>query len=223
MVRLASLLAKALFVAGCAAIPPSPSPAASTAAVVATPTANPTATPPPTSPPTAIPTTEPTTEQDPTREPIPTSGSCPGDSNLTIALYLDSDLSCFGSTDVEFRGWLDYPSAIGFSPPGVKPKWLYFPSSNLSALWQVPPVGPENQCAEGFVCAYMFLHVDPASDVTLTGPPRWLIVNGHRDDPNAARCHYVYPEDWTEPHLDDAVAVATCRQSFVLTAVHDAP
>lgn len=216
MRRFGRLLGSALLVAGCFGGPPSPAPSATAAAE--TPAPSPTAT----AMPAARPTLTPTAVPEPTPEPTVTTDGCPTGPDLTIALYVDSDLGCLGSTDVELRGWLD-EVGIGFLPPGIKPSWLWVPgSSDVPALWQTRWAASDGGC-EGSDCGVMLLHVDPSSDVVLDGAPRWVIVTGHRDDPKATRCHYVYPEDWPGEPLDDATAVATCRQSFVLTSIRDAP
>jgi hypothetical protein len=46
-------------------------------------------------------------------------------------------------------------------------------------------------------------------------------VTGHLDDPAAATCRYVYPDDWAAERADDAEAIATCRASFVLVSLRD--
>lgn len=214
MTRFALLSVCALVLAACNAGNPQPSGTAFAPTLAPSPTS--------TTTPTALPTLTPTAAPEPTAEPTVATDGCPTGPDLTIALYVDSDIACFGSTDVELRGWLDAPPAIGFLPPGIKPSWLWFPGSGVPALWQAQQGGSDEDC-EGADCAWMFLHVDPASNVVLEGESRWVIVTGHRDDPKSTRCHYVYPPDWTEPHLDDADAVAICRQSFVLTSVRDAP
>jgi hypothetical protein len=213
MHRLAGLVISALLVAACAASPGySPTP---TTVLSAKPTTSPTATP------TTLPTTEPTTEPERTVEPIPSSAACPSDAGLTLAAFVDSDIACFGNADVELRGWLDDPLAIGVLPPAIKPAWLWFWGTN-PALWQSGAAATGGDCS-GETCAWMFLSSDPTTNVVFGDRGRWVIVTGHRDDPKAIRCHYVYPPEWTALHLNDADAVAACRQTFIVTAVRDAP
>jgi hypothetical protein len=73
-------------------------------------------------------------------------------------------------------------------------------------------------------CVWFFVHINPASGLTLDGPPRWVIVTGHREDPASAQCRWVYPDNWPlETDLDDASAVDLCLQQFILVSVRDAP
>ena len=143
---------------------------------------------------------------------------------MTVRQFVEADPSCAIGTDVEIRGWLDAPAGFGLGPPGIQPSWLNW-LGGLSVIYENGPVGPDGDCrmAGGRVCAQFFWSIDPASGLELTGPPRWLIVRGHLDDPAAQTCRYVYPEDWTEVRADDAEAVATCRQRFVIVDFRDAP
>lgn len=159
----------------------------------------------------------------PTPTPVPV-GTCPTDSPMTVAQFIEADPSCSSGTDVEIRGWLGAGTPIGFEW-GIAPGWLYFPRAELSTIWEAGPVGPDGDCLMpgGRVCESFIWHIDPASGLELTGPPRWLIVKGHLDDPVAQTCRYVYPEDWTDVRADDAQAVTFCRGQFVIVAFRDAP
>jgi hypothetical protein len=137
---------------------------------------------------------------------------------------MDADPACFAGVDIEIRAWLDGPPDTGFEAPFVEPGWLDLPAPNLPALWTSPPVEPDHLCApDALPCNWFFLHIDPASGVTLDFPPRWLLVTGHIDDPAAATCHFVYPADWADERLGDEIAVAGCRERFVLDSYRDAP
>ncbi len=185
MLRFGIMLACLLLVAGCAVETPS-SPGAS---------------------PSAGPTPSPV----PTPTPVPV-GTCPTDSPMTVRQFVDADPSCASGKDVEIRGWLDAPPAIGFGPPGIEPAWLNW-FGGLSFIYET---GPDGICGTGDGCAGFVWSINPASGLELTGPPRWVIVKGHLDDPAAATCRYVYPEDWVGERADDAGAVATCRERFVI-------
>jgi hypothetical protein len=164
----------------------------------------------------------------PTPTPVPIA-SCPKDSPLTVAQFADADPACFAEADVTVRGWLDQPLAIGFSPPGIEPSWLFYPRAALSMLWQAPPNmqggSPDGTCAAtgGAPCAWLIWHRDPAATPTLQGPPRWLLATGHTFDALAETCHYDFPADWVGDRPDDAEAVQSCREGFVIVSFRDAP
>ena len=209
MTRLALVIMSAIVAAGCSSPTPSPEPSAVTTLASATPGA-----------PTA-----PASTPRPTPTPVPPgAGLCPTNTPLTPLEFVESDTACFVGREIEIRGWLDEPPAIGFEPPGVAPGWLYYTNEPLTTLYEGRPIGEFQECQmDGRACASFFLHVDPASGVALKTLPRWVIVTGHVDDPAAATCHYTYPEGWTEPHLDDQLAIALCRAQFVVVSVRDAP
>jgi hypothetical protein len=168
--------------------------------------------------PGASPSAGPTPSIVPTPTPVPV-GTCPTDSPMTVRQFVDADPSCAIGTDVEIRGWLDAPPAIGFEPPGIEPSWLNW-FGGLSFIYET---GPDGICGTGGGCAGFAWSINPASGLELTGPPRWLIVRGHLDDPVAQTCRFVYPEDWTDERRDDAEAVETCRYQFVIVEFRDAP
>jgi hypothetical protein len=173
--------------------------------------------------PTVAPTEAPATTAVPSPTPVTGAGICPDDSTLTIAMFVEAEPECFGSSTIELRGWLDRPPDTGFLPPFVEPGWLDVPA-HLATLWAERPVEPAHLCAPtAEVCAWFWLHVDPASGVSLESQRRWVQVTGHLDDPAAATCRYVYPDDWTEPRLDDAWAVEACRTKFVVDSFANAP
>jgi hypothetical protein len=213
MNRLALLLGSALLIAGCSGGPPAPS--ATTSAASASPM---------TAAPSAAPTPAPTLALRPTPTPVQAGhGLCPTASPLTPWDFTGSDAACFGGDDVEIRGWIDRPPPIGYGPPGIAPLWLFGPNDGLSTIWGAPPTGPDMQCADDRGCALFFVQFNPASGLSIEGPRRWLILTGHRQDPAAETCHYVYPEGWTGERYDDAEAVAKCREGFVLVSFRDAP
>ena len=197
MLGLRLLVATLILVAGCAAETPPPS--------------------------SASPTAGPTTSTAPTPTAVPV-GTCPTNSPMTVRQFVEADPNCAIGRDVEIRGWLDAPPAIGFEPPGIEPSWLNW-FGGLSFIYETGPVGPDGICETdgGRGCADFVWSIDPASGLELTGPPRWVIVRGHLDDPAAQTCRYVYPEDWTAERAADAQAVETCRQRFVIVAFRDAP
>ena len=215
MTRLALVIAIILAGAACSggALGPTATPTPETTAQVASATA------------TALPTAAATSTPGPTPTAV-SSGfeSCPTESPVSPRQLVESDPTCFGSDDVVVRGWLDVPTVVGFEPPDVKPRWLYYPAGNLSAIWSDRPVGPDQVCVvDGETCRWFFAHVNPRSGVVLEGPPRWLLLTGHFQDPAAERCHYVFPEGYDEGRPDDGLAVEACRANFVLVDVQNAP
>jgi hypothetical protein len=211
MHRLVSMIGSAFILAGCAVASSSLSPSAgSTAPTIAAPSAASSA--------------GPTSTSRPTPTPVSGAGKCPTDSPLSVAQFTDADPRCFGGADVEIRGWLDSPPDTGVEPPFVDPAWLAYSTPMMTSLWEIPPVGPNHFCPnQNGACPWFFLHIDPASGLTLDFPPRWLIVTGHTQDPAAETCHFVYGEEWTEPRLDDALAVESCRTKLVIVSFRDAP
>jgi hypothetical protein len=123
---------------------------------------------------------------------------------------------------VEIRGWLDFIPDMGFEAPLVEPTWIYYPTANR-AIWSEER-GPDQTClGAAAACTWFFAHADPAAGLDLDRKPGWVLLTGHLDDPAARTCHFVYTEDWTEPPLDNADAVATCRSRFVIVSFSDAP
>jgi hypothetical protein len=206
MHRSAAIAASVFLVVGCSAVAPSSTVPPATTVASSTPPASP-----------ARATVRPT----PT--PVPVAG-CPTDATLSVRQYVDADPACFEDNDVTIRGWLDFPSPMGFEGPGIEPTWLAYPADGFSALWQAPPTGPDNVCDEGLEpdCAWFFPHINPRSSLSLD-ERRWVIVTGHVQDPLAETCRYVAPEDSTEELPPDAQAVSHCRAQFVVTSMRDAP
>jgi hypothetical protein len=214
MRRLLVLLGSVSLIAGCIGTPP-PAPTATPIAVA------PTATPAPATV-TPRPTTGATSTLRPTPTPVSGQGICPDGSPLTVVEFSNSDPACFGSADVEIRGWLDFIPDMGFEAPLVEPTWIYYPTANR-AIWSEER-GPDQTClGAAAACTWFFAHADPAAGLDLDRKPGWVILTGHLDDPAARTCHFVYTEDWTEPPLDNADAVATCRSRFVIVSFSDAP
>jgi hypothetical protein len=219
MTRFALVLGCALLLAACFAgnpqasgTPGAPSPAVLTAAPT-------TAAATPSVAPTAAPTVQPTPTD------VPGSGLCPTDSPLTPLQLVETASACFGRAQIQVRGWLDGPPSIGFEPPTIKPTWLYYPVPQAWTIWEQQPAGQDDCSVGDRQCAWFFPHINPTSGLTLDGPPRWLILTGHFDDPAAVRCHWVYPDD-TPPQdrtADDADAVALCRGGFIVDSFVDAP
>jgi hypothetical protein len=217
MHRLATLLGSTLVIAAVAACAASPSsPAPTLAAVVATPTAVPTA--------TLSPTVAPTATAEPTSEPSQ-ADECPTGSPLTPLQLVETAGSCFGRSAIQVRGWLDGPPSIGFEPPTIKPGWMYYPAPGAPTIWEQQPAGPDDCFVGEQQCAWFFAHIKPTSGLTLDGPPRWLLLTGHVNDPAAVRCHWVYPDDvpLKDRVADDADAVAICRGGFIVDSFVDAP
>jgi len=188
-------------------------------------TSSPTSTPaPPTAPASPIPTAGPTSTPRPTPTPVVGEGICPTNSPLTVIQFTESNAACFGGADIVIQGWLDEPPGVGFEGPPIEPSWVAYPAPGLPSLWTTKPVGPDHLCPpDAGPCGWFFLHLDPASGLNLDIAPKEIIVTGHLDDPAAATCHYVFPDDWTDERPDDAQAVEGCRGHFVVVSFRDAP
>jgi hypothetical protein len=63
------------------------------------------------------------------------------------------------------------------------------------------------------------MHIAPESDLTFAKNGRWVVVTGHRSDPLAETCHWVYPPGWAASPYPDDHARQLCRESFVLVSV----
>ena len=156
---------------------------------------------------------------------VPGSGLCPTDSPLTPLQLVETASSCFGRSAIQVRGWLDGPPSIGFEPPTIKPGWMYYPAPEAPTIWEQQPAGQDDCFVGDRQCAWFFPHIKPTSVLTIDGPPRWLVLTGHFDDPAAVRCHWVYPDDTPlkDRVADDADAVALCRGGFIVDSFVDAP
>lgn len=209
MRRAASAIAVLFLVAGCAATSgPTPSTATPSSTASASETAVATASAPTR---TSVPATT---------TPSPTLAACPSlDEPMSVATYfaaleakpLDGSSPCFDGEDVTLLGWADAMPGVGFMPPGIAPGWLWIPTG---ALW-------EFDCDED--CGSLWVHIDPASEIEWHDDGRWVLVTGHTGDPLAETCHWVYPEGWTEGENPVSEAQDHCRESFVVTAVEQAP
>jgi len=153
-----------------------------------------------------------------TASPAPTIAACPSpDEAMSVATYLDATdpesraSPCFGDQDVTLLGWADAMPGIGFMPPGIAPGWLWIPTG---ALW-------DRNCDED--CAFLWIHVDPASGPEWHADGRWVLVTGHVGDPLAETCRWVYPDDWTESPQPVSEARDQCRGSFVVSSVERTP
>ena len=213
------LISAALLVAACASTPGSGS-----TPLLVTPAASPQPTAGPTPTPGAVPTATLAATPAPTPTVVPGVGLCPTEMPLTVGQFMETDPACFGSATIEIRGWLDGPPDTGFEPPLVEPTWLFLPAADMASLWEIRPVEPNHFCPQTAAsCPWFFLHIDPASNLKLEVRPRWVTVTGHVNDPAAQTCHFVYPEGWTEPPLDDAIAVDGCATKLVVDSYEDSP
>jgi hypothetical protein len=111
------------------------------------------------------------------------------------------------------------PPIVGILPPGIQPQWLWYGVRSV-VIWDRPRGGLSDlACNQGQCPPYLFLFLTPGSSVSVDRVTGWVGVTGHRDDPAAATCHYVYPPGWTEPPLPDQDARDLCRSAFVLTSI----
>lgn len=204
--RRAMVVLVAALVAACSGSPAGPTPTIGQ---------SPAAKPPVTANPT--PTLEPTLVIEPTAEPERTYGPCPTTPVISVKAFLLADPACFDAGDLEIRGWLDYPSPLGFECPCVEPSWLWYPTDEGAALWFDVPQG--ETCTEDVDawCYAFFPHRTPDSQLALLPLKRWVILTGHTHDPAAETCKY---EEDSEPNPE---LVAVCLSKFVVTAVRTAP
>ena len=176
---------------------------------------------PTTTPVAATPT--PTDATGPTVTPRPTptpvlGAPCPSSSPLTVFEVVDADPECFHG-DFSVTGWLDFPPAMGWEGPLVKPEWLYYPPDQvLSAIWSTKPIEPDHFCAANVRCAWFFIHIAPDSSVSPGRTPQYVVLTGHLNDPASATCHYV-PEPSSQYVVHDEDAVHECESQFVVTSI----
>lgn len=158
----------------------------------------------------------------PTEAPAsPAPIACSDTSTLTVAQYMTmweaewvQGQACFGSREVSLIGFVDEAPGIGFEPPGIEPAWLWFAPNTLF---------DRQGCGDlDGGCPYLWVHVNPNSDLRWDQTSRWVLLTGHAADPLAATCRYVYPPNWTEAKAPDTQAQQQCRSSFVLTSIEDA-
>ena len=136
-----------------------------------------------------------------------------------------SILDCLGRSEIGVTGWLADPWGIGWGSPRVEPAWL----GDMLAIWRVlwlkpmptDPTGSPLGCVEDTDCLWLHLTSPNASALPLS-PDRWVTITGHFDDPAAATCHWIGPEQGYSTPLTKAEAVALCRSHFVVTAIEDA-
>jgi hypothetical protein len=138
---------------------------------------------------------------------------------MRVADYLAAPISCFNGRDVRVIGWQDGPPTYGLLPPGIAPAWLFFQVH--SELWNAPIEDPATACGSND-CQVLFVHVPPSSPFPFTATHRWVVISGHREDPAAESCQWIYPVDWTDVKLSDEAAREQCRQAFVVTSVFPA-
>ena len=83
------------------------------------------------------------------------------------------------------------------------------------------PLATTDGCLDDDDCVFVFVHVDPASGLTLGRPERWVELTGHFGDPAAASCRGSV--EIGDPVLSRDEAVEYCRQKFVATSVREIP
>jgi len=138
---------------------------------------------------------------------------------MRVADFLTADLSCFGARDVKVAGWADVPPIFGVLPPAIQPQWLWFGVTSV-VIWDRPRGSLSDlACSQGQCPPYLFLNIAPGSSVSVDRVTGWVVVTGHRDDPVADTCHYVYPPGWTEAPFPDQEARDLCRTAFVLISI----
>jgi hypothetical protein len=140
---------------------------------------------------------------------------------MRVTEYMNADPVCFGARDVSVIGWQDQPSIVGQEPPSIVPDWLW--SFSASMIWQKPP--GFGQSANGQTCTVddchsFFVQIKPDSGLRFDARGRWVKLIGHRQDPAAESCHFVYPPDFgAGERPPDLFARQQCRAAFVLTSV----
>ena len=156
------------------------------------------------------------------RDAIPPASAlpaCPPAGTLRVADFFAFDPACFAGRDVTVVGWWDKPPAIGLLPPGIEPAWIGDLPSGPSVLWQIPPAMSADQACTASDCTWLGVAVDPASSLTLP-TSGWSRITGHRDDPAAETCRWMYPAGTPDSERQpDSWARQHCRSAFVITSV----
>ena len=216
------LVLVAVLVGGCAQGGVPTAPATQAIATNALPTGTPTpsaaasASPDPTASHPPEPTAEPSIEPERTPKPCPTAQV------LTVDEFVDARFACFGDEDIKIRGWVDYPTPLGFEGPWIEPDWLAYPVPDAIALWSAVPRGEFHRCpAAEPDCEWFFPHLKPGSGLSFLPVERWVIVTGHVHDPAAEACHYEDPVTGERLPLDETDAIRQCRHGFVVTAIEE--
>jgi hypothetical protein len=150
----------------------------------------------------------------------PTATPCPTESPMSVATYTAADPACFGPNDVTLTGWEDIPSGIG-GPEGedhTEPGWLVENNPTPSIIVDRLPAqcpGPEEICGP-----WLFVHVDPASKLSFEADGIYVVITGHRHDPQASTCTR-YPLSSQSPVPTVGNAASDCVNAFVLTSVRE--
>jgi hypothetical protein len=146
---------------------------------------------------------------------------CPTASPMRVTEYMNADAACFGSREVSVIGWQGQPPILGAEPPTIEPSWLY--AFSPSVLWQKPPRFDQSDSGQSCTvddCHFFFVQIEPGSGLTFAATGRWVVISGHRQDPAAETCRWVYPPDWGTANLrPDVEARQQCRSAFVLTSI----
>jgi hypothetical protein len=142
---------------------------------------------------------------------------------MTVREYVSMTPVPNDASAVAIRGWLDRLPSIGWEAPYIEPAWLAYPPDHPNvALWQRGP-GGDAMCGGASDCAFLVLHLAPDSTIKLGADARWVDVVGHRNDPEAETCHYVFGEPWPGPTPANTSAVEHCLEQFVVVELQDAP
>lgn len=120
---------------------------------------------------------------------------------------------CFGQADLKMDGYtLGCGGCGGVDEYDRTPGWLamFIPAYFLGPTAGEPGIDP----TVGFP-----FFVDPALGLTVPAPDTMVHVTGHFNDPIATTCTVVPKAGSSAPPLDPNEVIASCEQSFVVTAV----
>ena len=127
-----------------------------------------------------------------------------------MALDPAAQLACFGASTLTFKATVSKAISDCGVGPRIAPAWFCLPGVFLAV--------PGASADSGF--AALAAYWNPSSHLTLASfrIGQTVQITGHFDDPAARTCHLTLAAGPSpEP---PAQIVLTCRETFVVTAVH---
>lgn len=118
-------------------------------------------------------------------------------------------IACYGRTPITFRAYSALCAECAGPQPGIfDPAWLVGPST--SQLNISPIQGTD---------WWMTVRIAPTLTIDPKWSDEWLELTGHFDDPASTSCRYAPDSQSGDFPWTIASAVASCRQTFVVTKV----
>jgi hypothetical protein len=144
------------------------------------------------------------------RQPGPLSSDFPP----IFGSYHEGAVACYGDQTLGFRAFVAAPEGLGGALPySISPGWLVSESSFVTPS--------DKEIEPGLLEGPWFaVAVPPRLAQRFSGQSgRWVQIQGHFNDPAAARCRV--DGDQTQPGVpSDAQAAQICGTSFVVESVH---